>query len=88
MKYPMKYPKGHIIGGPYPPDLIEIKETTLLSEDEVNDIISKIDTRIYGGEFTHRAIYLPTIYDYMLVRDDSGTVILVPIKKNRRGING
>ena len=79
----MKYPKGHIIKEPYLPDSIEIKETTLLSEDEVNDIISKIDMRIYGGEFTHRAIYLPTIYDYMLVKDNSGTVILVPIKKEK-----
>jgi len=83
MKYPMKYPKGHIIGGPYPPDLIEIKETTLLSEDEINDIISKIYIRIYSGEFTYRAIYLPTICDYMLVEDDTGTVILVPTKKEK-----
>ena len=79
----MKYPKGHIIKEPYPPDLIEIKETTLLSEDEINDIISKIYIRIYSGEFTYRAIYLPTICDYMLVEDDTGTVILVPTKTEK-----
>ena len=80
----MKYPKGHIIKKElYPPDSIEIKETTLLSEDEINDIISKIFIR-YGEEFTHRAIYLPAIYDYILVKDESGAVILVPIKKKKK----
>jgi len=54
----MKYLKGHIIKELCLSDSIGIKETTLLNGYEITDIISKITIRV-GGEFTHKAIYLP-----------------------------
>jgi len=80
MKYSMKYPKGHIIKELCLSDSIRIEETTLLNGYEITDIISKITIRI-GGEFTHKAIYLPSEYNYILAEDDKGILILIPIKK-------
>ena len=82
MKYSMKYPKGHIIKELCLSDSIRIEETTLLNGYEITDIISKITIRI-GGEFTHKAIYLPTGYDYMLIEDNKGILILVPTKTKK-----
>ena len=76
----MKYPKGHIIKELGLSDSIRIEETTLLNGYEITDIISKITIRI-GGEFTHKAIYLPSEYNYILAEDDKGILILIPIKK-------
>jgi len=82
----MKYLKGHIIKELCLSDSIGIKETTLLNGYEITDIISKITIRV-GGEFTHKAIYLPSEYNYILAEDDKGILILVPIKKTEEDIN-
>ena len=75
----MKYPRGHIVKELCKSDSIGIEETALLTSDEIENFIRGISIRT-GGKFYHKAICLPIGYNYVIVEDDVGMVILVPTK--------
>lgn len=75
----MKYPKGIIKSGD-DKDTVEISPEQLLPEKEVQRILNELEVRT-SGNFECHAIYLLANYDFLIVKDDTGCPVLVPIRK-------